>query len=200
MIASSAENRQRIQRLDRAALARLQLEKLNRLLAEMWAHNAFYQRKLAGCPEQLERLDQLSALPYTNKDELQPQAGDEHFAVNRTYPIERYVRFHQTSGTRGRPLGVLDTAEDWRWWIEAWQYVLDAAEITPDDCVLLAFSFGPFVGLWSAFDALTTRGSLVIPGGGLASLARLELIDLTKVRAICCTSTYALRLPEVAAE
>jgi phenylacetate-CoA ligase len=186
--------------LDRAALATLQLETLNRLLAEVFANNEFYQRKLAGCPQQLESLEQLSALPQTTKDELQPPAGDEPFAANRTYPLDRYVRCHQTSGTHGRPLVVLDTPDDWRWWIDGWQYVLDAAEVTPNDRALLAFSFGPFIGFWSAFDALTARGALVIPGGGLGSLPRLELIRSASVTTLLCTPTYALRLAEVAAE
>ena len=196
----SFDDRRRITHLDRAALAELQLEKLNRLLAEVLADNAFYQRKLAGCPAQLESLDQLATLPHTTKEELQPAAGDEPFAANRTYPIDRYVRCHQTSGTRGRPLVVLDTAEDWQWWIDCWQYVLDAAEVTPSDRALLAFSFGPFIGFWSAFDALVARGALVIPGGGLGSLARIEVIRNARVTTLLCTPTYALRLAEVAAE
>jgi phenylacetate-CoA ligase len=200
MTTTSAENRQHIQQLDRAALAQLQLEKLNNLLTTVHAHNAFYRRKLAGTPTQLESLNQLATLPQTIKQELQPQTGQEPFAANRTYPIEQYVRCHQTSGTSGRPLVVLDTAEDWEWWIEAWQFVLDSAQVTAADRALLAFSFGPFVGFWSAFDALVARGSLVIPGGGLTSLARIELIQKAKVTAVCCTPTYALRLVEVAAE
>ena len=65
---------------------------------------------------------------------------------------------------------------------------------------MLAFSFGPFVGFWSAFDALVERGALVLPGGGLTSLARLEMIRQAEVTALFCTPTYALRLAEVAAE
>ncbi len=194
------DDRQHIQQLDRAALSQLQLTKLNALLAEVRKHNALYRHKLAASPAQLTSLEQLSQLPTTNKQELQPAPNSEPFATNRTYPIERYVRLHQTSGTRGRPLVVLDTADDWQWWIEAWQYVLDAAQVTVSDRALLAFSFGPFVGFWSAFDSLVARGTLVIPGGGLSSLARLELIHQTKVTTVCCTPTYALRLAEVAAE
>lgn len=200
MSLTSLDDRQRIQKLDRAALSELQLQKLNALLTEVRAHNALYRHKLAGSPLQLTNLEELAQLPTTNKEELQPNPGGDPFAANRTYPIERYVRCHQTSGTRGRPLIVLDTAEDWTWWIEAWQYVLDAAHVTPADRALLAFSFGPFVGFWSAFDSLVARGVLVIPGGGLTSLARIEMIHHAKVTTLCCTPTYALRLAEVAAE
>ncbi|HEX3601032.1 MAG TPA: AMP-binding protein [Lacipirellulaceae bacterium] len=200
MTATSIEERRRIIQLDRAELAALQLEKLNRLLAEVSTNNAFYRHKLVGSPSHFASVEQLFELPFTTKDELQPAADDEPFATNRNFPIERYVRCHQTSGTRGRPLVVLDTADDWRWWIEVWQYVLDAAGVTPNDRALLAFSFGPFIGFWSAFDALVARGTLVIPGGGLGSVARLELIRGAKATTLLCTPTYALRLVEVATE
>lgn len=196
----AANERRRIAQLDRSTLAELQLEKLNGLLREILPHNAFYQHKLAGCPSQLRNLDELASLPVTSKEEIQPAVGDEPFAVNRTFPIEKYTRCHQTSGTRGRPLVVLDTADDWHWWTAAWQYVLDSANVTPRDRALLAFSFGPFIGFWSAFDALTARGALAIPGGGLSSLARIEIVRNLGVSTLLCTPTYALHLAEVAAE
>ncbi len=195
----SFDQRQDLLALDRRALERLQLEKLNRQLAAVVASNEFYRRKLAGCPTRLSSLAELEQLPLTTKDELQPEGG-ESFAANRTYPVEAYARFHQTSGTHGRPLAVLDTLADWQWWIECWQFVLDAAEMTPSDRVLLAFSFGPFVGFWSAFDAIVARGALAIPGGGMGSLARIELLRTARATALLCTPTYALRLAEVAAE
>jgi phenylacetate-CoA ligase len=197
--ATTWDDRCRIQQLPRAALADLQLARLNALLTELLQHNEFYRRKLSGQPAQLGNLEQLAAFPFTTKEELQP-APDEPFALNRTYPIDRYVRCHQTSGTRGRPLVVVDTAEDWKWWIDAWQYVLDSADVTASDRVLMAFSFGPFIGFWSAFDALTARGALVIPGGGLGSLPRIELIRHLDVTTLLSTPTYALRLAEVADE
>jgi phenylacetate-CoA ligase len=195
----SFDQRRDLEALDRRALERLQLEKLNRQLAAVLASNEFYQHKLAGCPPVLANLDQLAELPFTLKDELQPEGG-ETFAANRTFPIEEYTRFHETSGTRGRPLAVLDTPEDWQWWVDCWQFVLDAAELTASDRALLAFSFGPFIGFWSAFDAIVARGALAIPGGGLSSLARIELLRTTRATALFCTPTYALRLAEVAAE
>jgi len=95
---------------------------------------------------------------------------------------------------------VLDTEADWGWWVECWQFVLDAAEITPSDRALLAFSFGPFIGFWSAFDALSARGALVVPGGGLNSLARVDMIERVEATALFCTPSYAMRMAQVAAE
>lgn len=185
---------------DRQSLADHQLSRLNELLATLLSANKFYAAKLANYPDRFDSLEQLSQLPLTTKDELNPEQSAHHLPNNLTWPIDAYVRYHQTSGTRGRPLSVCDTAADWQWWIDCWQYVLDAAEITEKDRVLLAFSFGPFIGFWSAYDALVARGAMAIPGGGMNTLARLDLIDRTEATALFCTPTYAMHLVEVAQE
>jgi phenylacetate-CoA ligase len=200
MTVASFDQRREYERLDRSALAELQLRKLNELLADVLPANAFYAQKLSGCPRRLDRLEDLALLPQTTKEELQSASSREPLATNLTYPVDRYVRCHQTSGTRGRPLTVLDTEQDWQWWIDLWQYVLDAAEITPSDRALLAFSFGPFIGFWTALDAIVARGALAVPGGGAGSLARLELMRRVAATTLLATPTYALRLAEVAAK
>ena len=196
---TSPEERRRLASLDRSALAAFQLERLNRLLAEILPANRFYAAKLAGGPTRLESLEQLRELPYTTKEELLPESTSAT-AANCTYEAADYVRYHQTSGTRGRPLPIRDTPSDWQWWIDCWQYVLDAAAIEPGDRAMLAFSFGPFIGFWSAFDALVARRVLAVPGGGMSSLARIDLMERMKTTSLFCTPTYALRLAEVAAE
>jgi phenylacetate-CoA ligase len=141
----------------------------------------------------------MAAWPFTFKEGLQPVAGTEPWASNLTFPQSDYLRFHQTSGTRGRPMAVLDTAEDWQWWLECWQYVFDAAAIQPEDCCLMAFSFGPFIGFWSAFDAAVARGCLVVPTGGLPTLARLELLRSVRASVVFATPSYALHMAEAGA-
>jgi phenylacetate-CoA ligase len=199
MIRTTFEQRRALERLDTESLVQHQLDRLNALLQRILPHNRFYAEKLADLALPLESIDQLSDMPFTYKDELaQTVHGD--VAANLTFPIEHYVRFHRTSGTRGKPIVVLDTQEDWQWWIDAWQYVLDVAELGPEDRVFMAFSFGPFIGFWSASEASLARGSLAIPGGGLSTLARLELIRSSGVTAVFCTPSYALHLAEVAAQ
>jgi len=199
MLQSTFGERRQLERLEAASLARLQLEKLNRLFDAILPHNRFYAAKLEGIPRPLESLDALDRLPLTFKDELVGSAKRAEFAANLTYPLERYTRFHRTSGTRGHPLVVLDTTADWQWWIETWQFVLDAAEIGETDRVMAAFSFGPFIGFWSAFDAATARGALVIPGGGLSTMARLETMRTHRATALFCTPSYALHMAETGA-
>lgn len=177
----------------------------NGLLQRVLPENRFYTAKLleiAASIDSVASIDaiaRLSDLPFTTKVELVGQDA-EGWAANRTYERNRYTRFHQTSGTGGRPLIVVDTPEDWQWWIDTWQYVLDAAQITTDDLCMLAFSFGPFIGFWSAFDAVLERGALAIPGGGLSTAARLERMQTLGATCLFCTPSYALRMAEVAHE
>ena len=196
----TAAERRRLETMNARDLARHQLQRLNELLDQILPHNRFYAAKLAGIRRPLKSLDELSDWPFTYKDDLLESPEADNLAANRTWPLERYARFHQTSGTHGRPLVVLDTLDDWQWWLGCWQYVLDAAEITAADRVLMAFSFGPFVGFWSAYDAIAARGCMLIPTGGVATLGRLEMARASRATAICCTPSYALHMAEVAAE
>src|SRR2546430_13356873 len=47
--------------------------------------------------------------------------------------------------------------------------------------IYFAFSFGPFIGFWLAFESAARLGCLCIPGGGLSSIARLHAIIDNKV-------------------
>lgn len=194
------QRRRELERLDSDQLAEYQLGRLNQLVAEILSHNAFYSGKLGQYEFPLKSLGDLGQLPYTFKHELTPDDKVEGFANNLTFPVDQYTRFHRTSGTRGRPMVVLDTNDDWNWWLKTWQYVLDAAEITDEDRVVMAFSFGPFVGFWSAFEAVVARGAMTAPSGGMNTIARLELIRSVGATAIFCTPSYALHMVEVARE
>ena len=186
---STFEERRHLESLTRGALEERQLQRLNALLAEILPANEFYARKFRDIALPLASLAQLAELPRTTKEELVLESGRGRTPANQTWKLEKYIRYHQTSGTHGRPMPVYDTAADWQWWIDCWQYVLDAAETTAADRAMLAFSFGPFIGFWSAHDALVARGALVIPGGGMNSRARLDLIERTAPTILLCTPT-----------
>ncbi len=179
-----------------------QLRQLNQQLQVVLPSNRFYQRKLGKSQLQLSHLEELSQLPMTSKQELvDSAAADSHdLSAHHTFPREKYSRLHRTSGTTGRPLMILDTIEDWRWWSSTWQHVLQAAGVSAGDRVFLAFSFGPFIGFWSAHQACVDREAVVIPGGGLSSLARLEFMRQTQPKVVCCTPSYALHLAELATD
>jgi len=183
--------------LSRVALDRLKLERLHTLLRAILPTNTFYAEKLARVPQPPRTLADLEGWPFTYKEEL--VAGVHAGApANLTWAADRYVRFHQTSGTHGRPLPVFDTADDWAWWMECWREVLDRGGVRAGDRVLVASSFGPYAGFWSAFDAVIARGAMAVPTGGMPSLARLELARSLGATVLVATPSYALHLAEVA--
>src|SRR5947207_7929412 len=97
------------------------------------------------------------------------------------------------------PLRWLDTAESWNGMLGSWEQVLRVAGVARADRILFAFSFGPFIGFWLAFESAARLGCLCVPGGGLGSVARLAAILENQITVLCCTPTYALRLAETAA-
>ena len=198
MISTTHKQRRELEQLSRQNLTSHQLDRLNQLLQTVLPENQFYREKLGQEQLRLNSLGELSELPFTYKDELIGAHTQADWAIHHTFAPEKYNHFHRTSGTRGHPLAIMDTAEDWQWWIDSWQFVLDAADITTEDRALMAFSFGPFIGFWSAYDAVVARGAMTIPTGGMNSLARLELLKTSAATALFCTPSYALRLVEIA--
>src|SRR2546422_5639864 len=87
-------------------IARMQLG-LTRILPQ----NSFYQEKFFQRRSSitLKKLTDLARFPFTTKRELvADQAAFPPFGRNPTYPRSDYIRLHQTSGTTGHPLKVLD--------------------------------------------------------------------------------------------
>jgi phenylacetate-CoA ligase len=180
-------------------LRALQLAKLRAGITQVLATNSFWRERL----NSLGGWDDFERLPLTAKSELlADQAAHPPFGTNLTFPVDRYVRLHQTSGSSGdQPLRWLDTAESWDWWVRIWaEHIYRAAGVTSADRVFLAFSFGPFIGFWSAFVGAERLGALCISGGAMTSEQRVRnMLDLGAT-VLLCTPTYALRLADVAGE
>ena len=168
--------------------------RLARMLPEIARSNPFYGPKLGRAT-----VGAWSEIPFTTKRELSAdQAEHPPFGTNLTYPLDRYTRLHQTSGSTGKPLRLLDTPESWEWWKETWRLIYGAAGVTAGDRVFFCFSFGPFVGFWSAFAGAEHVGALAISGGAMSSSERIGALIATQATVLVCTPTYALRLAEVA--
>jgi phenylacetate-CoA ligase len=175
----------------------LHLRKLRAGLAEVLKSNAFWRSRLT----EVRSWDDFERLPLTTKAELlEDQAAQPPFGTNLTYPLDRYVRLHQTSGSSGdHPLRWLDTVESWDWWVRIWsEHVYPAAGVGASDRVFFAFSFGPFIGFWSAFGGAERLGALAISGGAMSSEQRVRTMLDLRATVLMCTPTYALRLADVA--
>ena len=181
----------------------IQLHRLREMLAPVLETNAFYQQKLTDAgimhPNDIQTLADYRQLPFTTKEELSAdQVSHPPYGTNLTFPLEQYTCLHRTSGTTGSPLRWLDTAESWDWWGKCWGEVYRGAGVTSADRLMIAFSFGPFIGFWSAYHGAQQLGALTIPNGGMTSEQRIRAILSNDITVLIATPTYALRLAEVA--
>src|SRR2546430_3158238 len=89
----------------------IRFEEMRAILA---GRNAFYSERLRSGVDFAE-------LPFTSKQELvDDQAEHPPFGTNLTYPVEKYVRIHQTSGTAGEPNLLPGPKEKWGGWGGLW--------------------------------------------------------------------------------
>lgn len=183
-------------------LAEKQLAALNGLIEVVASRNPFYQAKLKACQgaNGFQSLEAFSErMPFTTKPEIAEDHRDNPpYGTNLSYPLKDYTRIHQTSGTTGQPIAWLDTQESWSWVLNNWEIIWKACGAKAGDVAMFPFSFGPFLGFWSAFEAAARMGIRCIPAGGQTSLQRLQMIKRYQPDWLCCTPTYALHLVSVA--
>jgi phenylacetate-CoA ligase len=196
-----------LETLEAARLREHQWRRLRALLDEIYGApgNAFWRAAWAragvAAPGDLKTWDDFRRLPLSRKAAVvEDQTAHPPFGTNLTYPLERYVRVHQTSGTTGAPLRWLDTQASWDWWVHCWRFVLAGAGLGPADRVYFPFSFGLFIGFWAGFEGARALGALAIPGGGADSVTRLAAMQALGATALVCTPSYALHLAETGRE
>ena len=179
-----------------------QTQALRALCRELVPANDFYTRRLAAAdldPKTLTLEDFSARLPFTTRSEwTHDQIDNPPFGTNLTYPVDQYIRFCRTSGSTGRPMIWLDTRQTWDAMLDCWVRVFTAAGLDRPHRFFFAFSFGPFLGFWTAYEAALKAGHMCIPAGGLSSSSRLRLLQDTQAEVLCCTPTYAIRLAHVA--
>lgn len=185
-------------------LREVQFKRLRQVLEAVEKGNSFYRRRFQNhgvTSNDIRSLDDISKFPFSYKHEFQSdQAENPPFGTNLSEPLVNYVRYHQTSGTTGRPLKWLDTKKSWQWRIRLGALSLWAAGVRPDDIVFYAFSFGPHVAFWGLFEGAESIGAMVIAGGGWDTKQRLQSILENRATVLLCTPTYAIRMAEVAQE
>ena len=111
--------RKSLERAERERLDDHQLDAFKSLLDRILGGNRFYRRKLASAGVHaggdISGWDDFRDLPFTTKQELsEDQAANPIYGSNLTYPIEKYVRIHQTSivdETSGAPPGTVVSVE-----------------------------------------------------------------------------------------
>jgi phenylacetate-CoA ligase len=169
------------------------------LLMETAGNSPFWRRR--GLAKATDADRNFSALePVTKAEILVEQATAKPYGLIPAVPSNRLVRVHQSSGTSGNPLVWADTAEDWSRLLAQWDQLFQIAQVTEGDRFFFPFSFGPFLGFWSAFESVARSGRFCLAGGGLSSIARLRFIEDHRITVVLTTPSYASHLADLAAK
>jgi len=185
------------EKMDRAALCQVQLERLQATLNRAVRNVAFYRHTLSGTgAESIRELTDIARLPLTTRDDLRRSYPYDMFAV----PLRDIVRIQSTSGTTGSPVVVGYTRNDIRVWSECVARVLSAGGVTEHDVVQIAFAYGMFTGGFGLHYGAERIGASVIPASTGPLSKQLTLMRDFKTTALACTPGYAAAISSAMVE
>ena len=184
--------------MDRAELERLQVERLNDMLARIYEHVPTYRAKFddAGIAPRVADLDAVADLPFTVKDDLRAAYPYGMFAV----PLRDIVRVHSSSGTTGQVSVVGYTRGDIDIWADLMARTIACAGGTADDIVQVTYGYGLFTGGLGAHYGAERLGCLTIPISGGNTKRQVQVLKDFGTTILACTPSYAVLIAETAAE
>ncbi|MFD9564313.1 phenylacetate--CoA ligase PaaK [Streptomyces sp. NPDC059994] len=181
------------ERLSRAELEALQLDRLRASLRHAYDHVGFYREAFdkAGIrPEDCRSLADLARFPFTSKADLRDHYPFGMFAV----PDSEVRRIHASSGTTGRPTVVGYTERDLDIWADVVARSLRAAGARPGHKVHVAYGYGLFTGGLGAHYGAERLGCTVIPASGGMTARQVQLIQDFRPEIIMVTPSYMLTI------
>jgi len=191
-----------IETLPREHLKEIQLKNFRSLLSYAKTHSVFYRRRYNQIePEDIRNMDDVRALPLVCKEELRAaQEGKEPFLFGELLGVSpaEVSMFRQTSGTTGKPVYVAESVESWQWRVEVWCHILWMAGFRETDRVFIPFGYNVYVAFWEGHFAAEKLGCMVVPGGALDTVGRINKLLEVKATALLNTPTYGLHMAEEA--
>lgn len=184
-----------IETIDRAALEKLQLERLKKTLRNA-ASTPFYSQRFAESKidiSKITRLEQLRELPFTTKNDLRVSYPDGMLAV----PRDEVVRLHASSGTTGKSTVIFYTKTDIEQWADQVARGLFAAGIRRSDVFQNMMGYGLFTGGLGLHYGAEHLGCLVIPTATGNSHKQVELMQDFRATLMHITPSYSLHLAEI---
>ncbi len=181
--------------LPKDELGALQLKKLSSQLERVYHNVPFYKQKFdeAGIkPEDIHTLDDISRLPFTEKQDLRDNYPYGLFAV----PEEHIVRLHASSGTTGKATVVGYTQRDVNGWARLMARSLMAAGARRSDIVHNAYGYGLFTGGLGMHYGTEQLGATIVPISGGGTRRQVMIMKDFGCTVLCSTPSYGLQLYE----
>ena len=181
--------------MSRDELRALQTEHLKETVRWEYDHVALYRERMdeAGVkPEDIKSFDDITLLPFTEKEDLRKEFPFGLLAV----PRKEIVRIQGSSGTTGHPIVVGYTEGDVAVWSEMVARAMCAAGATNEDIVQVAYGYGLFTGGLGAHQGATEIGAMVIPMSSGNTQRQIMMMKDMGSTMLCCTPSYATYLGE----
>lgn len=181
--------------MTRDALRQLQSERLVDCVRRIYGKVPFYTEKMQAAglkPEDIQSIDDLSRLPFTDKQDLRDNYPFDTFAV----PLSQIVRVHASSGTTGKQKVVGYTQEDIDLWAECIARSLAMTGLTREDAIHIAYGYGLFTGGLGLHYGAERMGLMTIPVSSGNTRRQLDILVDFQPTAIACTPSYALHLAD----
>ncbi|MGH6674374.1 MAG: phenylacetate--CoA ligase PaaK [Xanthobacteraceae bacterium] len=192
---SARDELEPIETASRDALARLQLDRLQKSIHAAYARIPHYKEKFnaAGAhPSDLKELSDLARFPFTTKEDLRQNYPFGMFAV----PMDEVVRVHASSGTTGKPTVVGYTRGDIDTWSSLMARSIRAAGGRSTDKIHVAYGYGLFTGGLGFHYGAEYLGATVIPVGGGFTERQVQLIVDFRPDIIVVTPSYMLAIAD----
>jgi phenylacetate-CoA ligase len=171
----------------------LQLQRLKAIVQRAYDRVALFRKRMDErglTPKDVQTLDDIAKLPFTDKTDLRDTYPFGLFAS----PMKEIVRLHASSGTTGKPIVVAYTQEDIQVWTNVMRRSFAACGLHEGDVIQNAYGYGLFTGGLGAHYGAEALGATVIPISGGNTQRQLMVMKDFGVTAICCTPSYFLHL------
>ncbi len=195
----------------------IQDEALPKSVAFAFEHSSFYRAKFSSAgltPDSIRGLDDLSRLPFTTSEEIQPSPGHA-FSSGELMAVtgQNVSLVHTSSGTTGAPKIFAYTSQDITRWAANTATVFWINGFRKCDSVLGVMPFGEFTGGGGLYLGMLALGVTYIPmslGPGVTDKVMAHLLGKVKINdhqvaidpllranALLCLGSFLPRLEEV---
>jgi phenylacetate-CoA ligase len=184
-----------IETLERGDLQNLQVARLRSTLERVYHAVPFYRQSMDSArvaPDDIHSVEDIVRLPFTRKSDLRDHYPFGLLAV----PMDQVVRFHASSGTKGKPTVVAFTKNDIALWSRIVARGLMCAGSRPGDRFHNAYGYGLFTGGLGLHYGIEELAAAVIPVSGGNTPRQIRLIKDFMPRGISGTPSYILNIAE----
>ncbi len=188
-----------IECMDRAALKKLQSERLVWQVTRMYENVELFRKRMdeKGLkPSDIHGVEDLHKLPFSYKQDLRDYYPYGLFAV----PLKDIVRVHASSGTTGKQIVVGYTRKDLEMWSDCMARQIVATGGSPESVVQVSYGYGLFTGGLGAHAGAERVGATVVPTSSGNTARQIQTMIDFGTTVLCCTPSYALYLAEAIEE